>query len=358
MADIGRDSHEVLEALSRKVVKIIVPIVVMLAIDSIITRAIESRQGSAALSRSVFDTMGRSSMGASVSESMFVAFGVIISTVVVTGAMLCLYFAGLKWIILIWLVVAVSVTLSNNFAELVAKLMKSQNMPMDSVTLGVISWNFVVVGNMAIFFAAPHIFTQASLLLIAILISPVFLSLPDWSVWTLLVLLIIYDAIVVLCPFGLLKLLIERAQQRGDTIPALLYSTAAFASDSSEEEEESGNAAEVHLLSDSDDVVLSEPESNQPETRNRDDGIKLGLGDFVFYGALVTRAARMGWDFIFLCSIGILFGLFLTLLGLMVFRKPLPALPCSISIGILFFVMGVVSYRTFCAALRSSVAVF
>ena len=356
MTDIGRDSHEVLEALSRKVVKIIVPIVLMLAIDSIITRSIESRQGSAALSRSVFDTMGRSSMGASVKESMFVAFGVIVSTVVVTGVMLCLYFAGLRWIILIWLVVAVSLTLSNNFAELVAKLMKSQNLPMDSVTLGVISWNLVIVANMAIFFAAPHIFTQASLLLIAILISPVFLSLPDWSVWTLLVLLVIYDAIVVLCPFGLLKLLIERAQQRGETIPALLYSTAAF--ESEEEEEEESNGAEIHLLSDSDDVVLSEPEPSQEETRSRDDGIKLGLGDFVFYGALVTRAARMGWDFIFLCSIGILFGLFLTLLGLMVFRKPLPALPCSITIGILFFVVGVVSYRTFCATLRSNVAVF
>ena len=62
----------------------------------------------------------------------------------------------------------------------------------------------------------------------------------SWTVWILLGLLVIYDACVVLCPHGLLNLLIKKSEERGDAIPALVYASAAWntAIDNSEEEEE------------------------------------------------------------------------------------------------------------------------
>jgi presenilin 1 len=55
-----------------------------------------------------------------------------------------------------------------------------------------------------------------------------FLNLPDWTVWALLGLLVIYDACVVLCPNGLLNFFINKLEERGDQIPVFVYSVAVY----------------------------------------------------------------------------------------------------------------------------------
>uniref|UniRef100_A0A5B7C2N3 Presenilin n=1 Tax=Davidia involucrata TaxID=16924 RepID=A0A5B7C2N3_DAVIN len=71
------------------------------------------------------------------------------------------------------------------------------------------------------------------------------------------------------------------------------------------------------------------------ETTNR--GIKLGLGDFVFYSVLVGRAAMYDLMTVYACYLAIISGLGCTLILLAVCRHALPALPISIALGIVFY---------------------
>ncbi|KAL1420473.1 hypothetical protein MTO96_024295 [Rhipicephalus appendiculatus] len=87
--------------------------------------------------------------------------------------------------------------------------------------------------------------------------------------------------------------------------------------------------ASVELEKDSSSDTDSEDEESQ--------GIKMGLGDFVFYSVLVGKVATFGdWAIVCLCFTGILVGICATLFMLAIMQTALPALPVSLAFGLTF----------------------
>jgi presenilin 1 len=67
--------------------------------------------------------------------------------------------------------------------------------------------------------------------------------------------------------------------------------------------------------------------------------IRLGLGDFIFYSVLVSKAAQYSFATFSACMLVILAGLGGTLVLLSVYHHALPALPISIFLGVIFYVV-------------------
>ena len=104
----------------------------------------------------------------------------------------------------------------------------------------------------------------------------------------------------------------------------------------------SGQVLREFIINDQGQVFLKGQESSSSSSsaakkKKQDNSIKLGLGDFIFYSVLVSKAALSGFTSFSICMIVILFGLLGTLVLLSVYGKALPALPISILLGVAFF---------------------
>eukprot|EP00558_Chaetoceros_sp_UNC1202_P008283 CAMPEP_0197234578 /NCGR_PEP_ID=MMETSP1429-20130617/2295_1 /TAXON_ID=49237 /ORGANISM="Chaetoceros sp., Strain UNC1202" /LENGTH=453 /DNA_ID=CAMNT_0042693023 /DNA_START=117 /DNA_END=1478 /DNA_ORIENTATION=- len=89
-----------------------------------------------------------------------------------------------------------------------------------------------------------------------------------------------------------------------------------------------GKVFEVSDEDDDDESVYDEAPS-----------IRLGLGDFIFYSVMVAKAAMYSFTTFAACMLVILSGLGGTLVLLSVYHSALPALPISIFLGVIFYLL-------------------
>ncbi|KAJ1336887.1 hypothetical protein BSLG_001528 [Batrachochytrium salamandrivorans] len=89
------------------------------------------------------------------------------------------------------------------------------------------------------------------------------------------------------------------------------------------------------------------PEVEGDNDDDGENGLKLGLGDFVFYSVLVGRASLFDWITTMSTIVAVTAGLSMTIFLLAVYRKPLPALPFSIAFGILFYFLSAITLTPF-----------
>jgi len=280
-----------------------------------------------------------------------------------------------------------------------SEVLKAYNLPMDYITLAIVIWNFGMVGMISIYWKAPLLLQQGYLIFISALMALIFIKyLPDWTTWAVLGVISLWDLFAVLAPFGPLRILVETAQERNEQIfPSLIYSSGMVyaivgttdqehVKDDGEEQpvaprrssrsggEDARDGFSDSWVRDSDErsrqrstrVVESNPgagtrgPSDQQETTQlveedeEDSGVKLGLGDFIFYSILVGKASSYGdWNTTLACFVAILIGLCLTLVFLALFRRALPALPISITFGLIFYFLTREIVTPFCDVLAS-----
>ena len=167
----------------------------------------------------------------------------------------------------------------------------------DAATFSLIVFNFSLGGFVILRESTMNRSFASRAITIALCMSLIwpFTEFAELTVWSTLLLLTAYDVFAVLAPCGPLRYIMERESRQTLLLPGLMY---------------------------------------------QGDFFRLGLGDFVFYGALVARAAAVGWRTAIACSVAVATGLVVTVVITRRARglTAVPALPASVALGCLFYV--------------------
>lgn len=143
-------------------------------------------------------------------------------------------------------------------------------------------------------------------------------------------------------PMGPLKLLVRTAKDRNEQLtPALIYNSSAYILTANNSNPEATSKEAIETGSEAKPVNVEKTKSafrTFSSAALMGSGIKLGLGDFIFYSLLLGRSSLSVEDhFITIgCLISILIGLTGTLTLLSIYKRALPALLFSVLAGITF----------------------
>ena len=265
-------------------------------------------------------------------------------------------------------------------ATVALQVLRRYEINVDVVSFAFYTWNVTVVGVLSVFLWPGSLrVKQGFLVLISVIVAYYFVTqIAEWTTWTMLVFMAIYDLYAVLTPNGPLRKIVELSQEREEAIPALVYEArggsrsgngsrrrrrkksnserqgddASLDGDLSSSPEKDAVGEKTSLLgrgSNGSSKIETAPllqrfDENDDNDDDDDDegdlpeGIKLGLGDFIFYSVLVGRAAMQSLFCAVFCYVAVISGLIVTLAGLALHKAALPALPVSIALGVITFV--------------------
>lgn len=265
--------------------------------------------------------------------------------------------------------------------------------PIDFFTFAILLFNLSVIGVFAVYMSKfPISMNQGYLITIGVLTAYWFTMLPEWTTWALLIAMSLYDLAAVLLPIGPLRLLVELAMSRNEEIPALVYEARPVDPQPGDRirvwrertdiridaTENSTNLVNVQPVREtrlavseeitaplieafpqtSDRRLSSDEEEGEGIGLSLSGAIKLGLGDFIFYSVLVGRAAMYDYMTVYACYLAIIAGLGVTLMLLAVYRQALPALPVSIMLGVVFYLLTRVLLEVFVVQCSTNLLMF
>ncbi|KAJ6253686.1 presenilin [Anaeramoeba flamelloides] len=289
-------------------------------------------------------------------RSIIMAASLVFSLVLATGLLVLFLYCGWYKLLKLWLlfsVVFIMMIVPLKFNE----LMLSFNIEIDYLTFAILSWNWLAVGVIAFFWKSPAFVQRAYLVIFCVSFGNIIGSLNETFCLIVVGLVSIYDLISVCWDKGLLNLLIKISRERNKSIPALVYISFAFyvflasnedEMESQKQKEKRKKKARKEMLKQkkqrrkkrleiqkNNAEILRQVQNSKESVNKKQQGIKLGAGDFVFYSALITRVSFLREPIpIITTAFAILFGLVITLAILIKYKKPVPALPIPILLGV------------------------
>ncbi|URE03682.1 Presenilin [Musa troglodytarum] len=361
------------------------------------------------------DPPGRRLAGALLNAAAFVAL-----ITVATSLLVVLYYYRFTGFLRNYIRFSAFFVLASMGGSILLSILRAATFPLDAFSALVLLLNLSAVGVPAVLSpAVPVLLRQAYLVALAVIVAAWFARLPEWTTWTLLLALALYDLAAVLCPRGPLRVLVELASSRDEELPALVYESRPASASVSHAVAALGSvelqpvepappnptlsnrnvdpdrtSVEIESLeeetsplvpnepSSSGDArqqdITAEREREREGERNQDPssssslpwpalesdafdasrGIRLGLGDFVFYSVLVGRAAMYDLMTVYACYLAIISGLGCTLILLSICRHALPALPISITLGVGFYFLTRLLLEPFVVGASTSLVMF
>ncbi|KAJ3112123.1 Presenilin-2 [Phlyctochytrium bullatum] len=228
------------------------------------------------------------------------------------------------------------------------------NGAMDYITFFFFLWNLCAVGLVVIFWKGPLLLQQIYLVIMSSKMAFALSELPAVTTWVLLALLAVWAAVWV----GMAappdrtdtthrrrsrELQSESHSIHHVTSTANLIDRDAARTPAAESDRTAAapppptSAAAGEVPPTSEPSQANAAAADEPEEEEESSGLKLGLGDFVFYSVLVARAAVFDWVTTVAVMVAVMTGLNMTIFLLAIWHKALPALPISIAFGLLFY---------------------